>query len=51
MRVPTRKPGKMGRYFPVREMSGNFEETGNWGKIIPNSGKLREFHTNVICYF
>ena len=26
-RVPTRtgKPGKMGRHFPVREKSGNFE--------------------------
>ena len=29
-RVPTRtgKPGKMGRHFPVREKSGNFEQTG-----------------------
>ena len=36
-RVPTRtgKPGKMGRYFPVREKSGNFEQTG----------KVRENHT------
>ena len=30
IRVPTRtgKPGKMGRHFPVREKSGNFEQTG-----------------------
>ena len=37
IKVPTRtgKPGKMGRYFPVREKSGNFEETG----------KVRENHT------
>ena len=29
-RVPTRtgKPGKMGRHFPVREKSGNFDDTG-----------------------
>ena len=35
--VPTRtgKPGKMGRHFPVREKSGNFEQTG----------KVRENHT------
>ena len=39
-RVPTRngktgKPGKMGRHFPVREKSGNFEQTG----------KVKENHT------
>ena len=39
-RVPTRtgktgKPGKIGRHFPVREKSGNFEQTG----------KVRENHT------
>ena len=36
-RDPTRtgKPGKMGRHFPVREKSGNFEQTG----------KVRENHT------
>ena len=40
VRVPTQtgtpgKPGKMGRHFPVREKSGNFEQTG----------KVREIHT------
>ena len=37
LRVPTRtgKPGEMGRHFPVREKSGNFEQTG----------KVRENHT------
>ena len=40
IRVPTRtgkpgKPGKMRRHFPVREKSGNFDQTG----------KVRENHT------
>ena len=37
LRVPTRtgKPGIKGRHFPVREKSGNFEQTG----------KVRENHT------
>ena len=53
-RVPTRtgKPGKMGRHFPDREKSGNFEQTGKVreksGKIIQNTGKLREFEINII---
>ena len=46
-RVPTRtgKPGKikMGRHFPVRDKSGNFEQTGKVreksGKITQNTGK------------
>ena len=59
-RVPTRtgkpgKPGKMGRHFPVREKSGNFEQTGKVreksGKITQNTGKLREFEINIIWYF
>ena len=39
VRVPTRtgKPGKMGRHFPVREKSGNFDETG---KVREKSGKI-----------
>ena len=49
------KPGKMGRHFPVREKSGNFDQTGKVreksGKITQNTGKLREFQTNIICYF
>ena len=57
IRVPTRtgKPGKMRRHFPVREKSGNFEQTGKVreksGKITQNTGKLREFQTNIIFYF
>ena len=56
-RVPTRtgkpgKPGKLGRHFPVREKSGNFEQTGKVreksGKITQNTGKLWEFEMNVI---
>ena len=41
IRVPTRtgkpgKLGKMGRHFPVREKSGNFEQTG---KVRENDTK------------
>ena len=60
-RVPTRtgktgKPGKMGRHFPVREKSGNFEQTGKVreksGKTTPNTGKLREFQKkNYLLFF
>ena len=39
-RVST-QTGKMGRHFSVREKSENFEQTG----------KVREFQTNVIFYF
>ena len=52
-RVPTRtgKPGKMGKHFPVREKSGNFEQTGKVreksGKIIQNTGKLGQFEINI----
>ena len=45
------KPGKMGRHFPVREKSGNFEQTGKVreksGKITQNTGKLRKFEINI----
>ena len=59
-RVPTRagktgKPGKMGKHFPVREKSGNFEQTGKVreksGKTTQNTGKLRKFQKKIICYF
>ena len=58
-RVPTRtgktgKPGKMGRHFPVREKSGNFEQTGKVreksGKTTQNTGKLREFQKKIIYF-
>ena len=38
----------MGRHFPVREKSGNFEQTGKSGKITQNTGKLGEFEINII---
>ena len=45
----------MGRHFPVRENSGNFERTGKVreksGKTTQNTGKLRAFHKKIICYF
>ena len=59
IRVPTRtgkpgKPGKMGRHFPVREKSGNFEQTGKVreksGKITQNTGKLREFDKYYLIF-
>ena len=59
-RVPTRtgktgKPGKMGRHFPVREKSGNFEQTGKVreksGKTTQNTGKLRAFQKKLFVIF
>ena len=45
-RVPTRtgKPGKMGRHFPVREKSGNFEQT--WKSKV----KVRENDTKYWAF-
>ena len=57
IRVPTQigKPGKWEGNFPVREKSGNFEQTGRVreksGKITQNTGKVRESQTNTFCYF
>ena len=60
VRVPTRtgktgKPGKMGRHFPVREKSGNFEQTGKVreksGKTTQNTGKLRAFQKKLFVIF
>ena len=53
-RVPTRtgKPEKMGRHFSVREKSrGILNRLEKSGKISQNTGKLKQFQTNVICYF
>ena len=59
-RVPTRtgktgKPGKTGRHFPVREKSGNFEQTGKVreksGKTTQNTGKLRKFQKKLFVIF
>ena len=33
---------KMGKHFPVREKSGNFEQTGKSGNFTQNTGKLRQ---------
>ena len=55
-RVPTQtgKPGKMGRHFPVREKSGNFEQTGKVreksGKITQNTGKTSGNFRKMLCY-
>ena len=39
---------KSRRHFPVREILNRLEKSG---KITQNTGKLREFQTNIICYF
>ena len=43
----TEKPGKMGDHFPVREKSGDFDQTGKVseesGNFTLNSAKIRKF--------
>ena len=50
VRVPTRtgKPGKMGRHFPVREKSRNFEQTG---KVRGNHTKYWKTEINLDKYY
>ena len=55
-RVPTwtgktGKPGKMGRHFPVREKSGNFEQTGKVRENHTKYWKTEEISEKFICYF
>ena len=55
-RVPTRtgktgKPGKMGRHFPVREKSGNFEQTGKVRENHTKYWKIEGISEKIICYF
>ena len=45
------KAWKMGRHFPVKEESRNLKRLEKSGKITQNTGKLREFQKNYICYF
>ena len=44
IRVPTQtgKPGKMGRYFPVREFWTDWKSQGKSHKILENSGNFRQ---------
>ena len=43
---------KVGRHFPVREKSGNFEQTGKVRETAQNTGKLREFQKkNYLLFF
>ena len=37
------KPGKTGRYFPVREKSGNFYKAGKAGEFYSKYCKNKEF--------
>ena len=41
----------MGKHFPVRKKSGNFEQTGKIKDITQSTEKVWEFQTNVIYYF
>ena len=52
-RVPTRtgKTGKTGRHFPVREKSGNFEQTGKVRENHTKYWKTEEISEKIICYF
>ena len=45
------KTWKMARNFPVREKSGNFDQTGKVREITQNTGKLGEFHTGKVRNF
>ena len=45
--VPTRT-GKNGKAFSSQGILKSLEKLG---KITQNTGKLRKFETNVICYF
>ena len=51
--VPTRtgKPGKMRKLFPVREKSGNFEQTGKVREFCPNTGKAGNFSQFLFFFF
>ena len=53
VRVPTRtgKPGKMGRHFPVREKSGNFEQTGKVRENHTKYWNLRKILFDIFIYF
>ena len=48
-RVPTRtgKPGKMGRHFPVRGKSGNFDQTGKVREFC-QSGKVGTLKVKMV---
>ena len=47
----TRKPGKMGKLFPVREKSGNFEQTGKVREFYPKYWKSEEILASFYFYF
>ena len=42
------KTWKMGRHFPVREKSGNFEQTGKVRENHTKYWKTQEFEINII---
>ena len=43
----TGKPGKMGKLFPVREKSGDFEQTGKVREFYTKYWKMGEFYPNT----
>ena len=52
-RVPTQtgKPGKWEGTFQSGKSPGILKRLEKSGEITQNTRKLREFQTNVICYF
>ena len=52
-RVTTRtgKPGKWEGIFKSGKSQGVLNRLENSGKITQNTGKVREFYTNIIYYF
>ena len=51
--VPTwiGKPGKKGKIFPVREMSGNFEQIGKVREFYPKCWKRERILASFYFYF
>ena len=52
-RVPTRtgKPGKVGRHFPVREKSGNFDQTGKVSENHTKYWKIEGISDKYMLFF
>ena len=44
----TGKPGKMGKHFPVREKSGNFEQTGKVRENDTKYWKIQEISEKIL---
>ena len=45
------KQGSHSDWKNLGKWEGIFQSGKSQGKITQNTGKFREFHTNIICYF